>query len=227
MNGGESPSFIILVEGTEMNRSIIYVHGMGGSHLEADGYRRSCNGLDVIGVDYGSYVPSEAARVIRSFYDDIHVRYDDVYVLANSIGAYFSMIALDDCDVAKAFFISPVLDMKRVISDMMKRSGVSEDELKEKSEIVTSSGEVLSWEYLSFVRSNPIKWRVPTEILYAGNDSITSRETVNEFVRTHDAGLTVMENGEHWFHTEEQLTFLNEWLKKVTAQPLPVDHRQP
>lgn len=26
------------------------------------------------------------------------------------------------------------------------------------------------------------------------------------------AGLTVMPDGEHWFHTEEQMRFLTEWL---------------
>ena len=27
--------------------------------------------------------------------------------------------------------------------------------------------------------------------------------------------LTVMENGEHWFHTAEQLAFLDGWVKEV------------
>ena len=26
--------------------------------------------------------------------------------------------------------------------------------------------------------------------------------------------LTVMRNGEHWFHTEEQMKFLDEWINK-------------
>ena len=67
---------------------------------------------------------------------------------------------------------------------------------------------------MCFVRDNPIEWDIPTEILYAGNDNITSRRTVNEFVRTHNAKLTVMEDGEHWFHTEEQVAFLDEWIRR-------------
>ena len=38
---------------------------------------------------------------------------------------------------------------------------------------------------------------------------------LSEFTGNHNAHLTVMENGEHWFHTEEQLAFLNAWMKKV------------
>ena len=26
--------------------------------------------------------------------------------------------------------------------------------------------------------------------------------------------LTVMEGGDHWFHTEEQMCFLDEWIKR-------------
>ncbi|MDE5613499.1 MAG: hypothetical protein K2I74_02500 [Treponemataceae bacterium] len=76
-------------------------------------------------------------------------------------------------------------------------------------------GETLSWEYLQFVREHPIAWNVPTEILYAKNDALISRQTVDSFVRTHDARLTVMENGEHWFHTEAQLAVLDAWMAKA------------
>ena len=67
----------------------------------------------------------------------------------------------------------------------------------------------------NIVIENPITWNIPTEILYAGNDNLVSRQTVSEFTGNHNAHLTVMENGEHWFHTEEQLAFLNAWMKKV------------
>jgi len=51
--------------------------------------------------------------------------------------------------------------------------------------------------------------------LYAEHDNLTSRKTVDEFINGHDAHLTVMENGEHWFHTDEQIEFLNNWMKNV------------
>ena len=196
---------------------ILYVHGMGGSSREAESFKKDCPGFDVIGAEYDGSFPSKASADIRRAYNVLRLEYEFVYLLANSIGAYFAMLALQGCDVEKALFISPILDMERVILDMMRRSGVSEDELRRKGEILTVMGEILSWEYLCFVRENPLSWNVPTEILYAGNDGITSRATVNEFVRGHDVKLTVMENGEHWFHTEEQVAFLDKWLRRVLS----------
>ena len=86
--------------------------------------------------------------------------------------------------------------------------------LRERGEIPTDFGEKLSWAYLCNVREHPIAWRVPTEILYAGGDHLVSRRTVERFAAAHGAGLTVLEGGEHWFHTEEQLAFLDGWVKK-------------
>ena len=125
------------------------------------------------------------------------------------------MLALQKNKIEKALFISPVLDMEKLILNMMKQARISERQLCEKGEIPTGFGETLSWKYLNFVRENPIDWNTPTEILYAGKDNLTSRETVEEFVKNHNAAVTVMENGEHWFHTKEQTVFLNSWMKRV------------
>ena len=57
-------------------------------------------------------------------------------------------------------------------------------------------------------------WAVPTRILYAGRDELVERETIEDFVRQFGAELTVMEEGEHWFHTEEQLKVLRQWIGK-------------
>jgi hypothetical protein len=40
---------------------------------------------------------------------------------------------------------------------------------------------------------------------------MTSRETVDAFVAEKHAALTVMENGEHWFHTPQQMEVLTAW----------------
>lgn len=46
-------------------------------------------------------------------------------------------------------------------------------------------------------------------------------EAKEEFLRFFDeqrkkcASLTVMHGGEHWFHTEEQMAFLDEWIRKA------------
>ena len=79
---------------------------------------------------------------------------------------------------------------------------------------MTNFGETLSWKYLCYVRENPVVWRVPTCILYGERDNLTSYETISAFAKEHGAKLTVMPNGEHWFHTDEQMSFLDEWIKK-------------
>ena len=79
----------------------------------------------------------------------------------------------------------------------------------------TDFGETLSWKYLCFVREHPIDWKVPTEILYAEHDHLTSLQTVTRFAETHNAHLTILEGGEHWFHTESQLAFLDRWMQQA------------
>lgn len=198
-----------------MKKVIIYIHGKGGSSLEAERYKKNCCGYDILGVDYNDSFPWIVQNQIQSVYNEAREKYDSIYVIANSIGAYFAMYTLQACGIERALFISPVLDMECLILDMMSLANISEKDLCEKGEIPTEFGETLSWKYLCFVRENPITWNVPTEILYAGNDSLVSRQTVNRFISSHNAQLTVMEDGEHWFHTDEQLAFLDSWMKQA------------
>lgn len=198
-----------------MKKAVLYIHGKGGSHLEAGRYEKNCPGFDMIGIDYQGGLPWIAGSQIQSAYDRARGKYGCIYVIAASIGAYFAMHALQARDVKKALFISPVLDMERLILDMMSRAGVSERELRERGEIPADFGETLSWRYLCSVRENPVIWNVPTEILYAEKDNLISRQTVDRFLGSHHAKLTVMENGEHWFHTDEQLAFLDSWMREA------------
>lgn len=122
------------------------------------------------------------------------------------------MSSLDKTLVDRALFISPIVDMERLICDMMLWAGVTVTELSEKSQIPTDFGETLSWEYLSYVRSHPVSWSVPTRILYGERDNLTSVRTVSEFAEKTGVSLTVMPGGEHWFHTDEQMRFLDAWV---------------
>ena len=92
---------------------------------------------------------------------------------------------------------------------MMAWTNVTEHELE------TSFGETLYWKYLCYVRDDAIIWNKRTDILYAENDNLTSFETISRFTEEINSSLKIMENGEHWFHTEEQLAFLDDWLRSV------------
>ena len=196
-----------------MKKVIIYIHGKDGSPTEAERYRAVCPGFDVIGLDYVSDNPWDAAEEFPRLFDEIAKKYSSVTVIANSIGAYFSLCALGDKKIDRALFVSPVVDMERLITDMMSWAGVSEEKLKEEKLIPTPFGISLSWEYLSYIRSHPFTWRIPTDILYGGRDELIARDTILSFAEKHGASLSIMESGVHWFHTDEQLSFLDKWVR--------------
>ena len=193
-------------------KAVLYVHGKGGNAAEAKCYEGIFPAYDVIGFDYKAETPWESIEEFRAEAKRLLNGYDGIILVANSIGAYFSMLSLAGMPIERAYFISPIANMEKLICDMMHWAGVTEDELKEKGTIATEFGEELSWEYLAWVRSHPISWHVATEILYGSEDNLQSLDTIKAFAAGCSAGLTVMEHGEHWFHTEEQMRFLTEWL---------------
>ncbi len=197
-----------------MDKAILYIHGKGGNPKEAEYYKALFKEYDVVGFDYFSQSPWEAKKEFPELFDHLCGAYKSVTIIANSIGAFFTMSALADRKIEKAYFISPVVDMESLIQNMMQWANVTEDDLQKQKEIPTSFGETLSWEYLCYVREHPVAWTVPTNILYGEKDSLTSYETISAFADRIGAALTVMENGEHWFHTKEQMEFLSDWIKK-------------
>ena len=198
-----------------MKNAVIYVHGKDGSANEANHYKQFFNeDYEVIGFDYKSKFPWQAKEEFQKYFDFIIPKYNEILLIGNSIGAYFSMISLSEKQIKKAMFISPIVDMENVILNMMKWENVSEEELEAKKIINTSFGESLLWEYLSYVRKNSIIWDIPTSILYGEKDDITSLKAMNNFANKINADLTILENGEHWFHTEEQISFLDSWFEK-------------
>ena len=53
--------------------------------------------------------------------------------------------------------------------------------------------------------------------MYGSGDALMPRETVEAFARRTGAALTVMEGGEHWFHTNAQMQFLDAWVRANTV----------
>jgi hypothetical protein len=197
-----------------LKKAIIYVHGKGGSALEAERFKKNCPGFKMIGVDYREYLPWIVEKQVRETYEKLTSKYDQIFLLANSIGVYFSMLALQNLPIKRALFISPILDMEKSITDTLKENNLTEIDLKNQQEI-TLGRKTLSWKYLQFVREHPITWQTETEILYGQKDDHTSNEVLNDFIENHNAHVTIMKNGEHWFHTKEQLAFLDNWMQKT------------
>ena len=144
------------------------------------------------------------------------VNYSEINLWACSMGAYFSLLAYRNEDIKQCFFLSPIFNMKSLIDNMMLWSNTTENELREKQEIKTDFGQTLYWDYYEFVKNNPItNWNKKTYVLYGNRDNIQSKNTIQYFCNKFDCKLSVMENGEHYFHTDEQLEFYKLWLEKL------------
>ena len=192
--------------------ALVYIHGKGGNAGDAAYFNPLFSECDVLGFDYRSEDPWEAGQEFKEYFESLFGEYSSITVIASSLGAYFLMVSGVSGLIRRAFFVSPIVDMEHLIKDMMLRAGVSEDELRQKGKIVVSPNEVLSWEYLDWVRNHPVTWNVQTSILYGEKDTFQSIETMNKFAGSVNADLTVMPNGEHWFHTDEQNEFRWNWL---------------
>ena len=200
-----------------MGDAVLYIHGRGGSAREAEHYERLFPGCQVVGLDYEGDAPWTAGPEIAEAVRALAAEGKAVTLIANSVGAWYALCAGVDGLVKKAYFISPIVDMEKLISDMMARAGATEDELRAKGVIPAAFGEDLSWDYLAWVRAHPVRWTAPTAILYGSRDGLTACETVAAFAERHGATLTVMEGGEHWFHTPEQMAFLDDWIERSVA----------
>lgn len=197
---------------------VLYVHGKGGSAAEAEHYRPLFPEADVVGFDYHSENPWSAKTEFSDKIAVLRANYDQIFLISVSIGAYFSMSADISDSIRRAWLISPIVDMERLILSILSWAGETEEALQARKIIPTTFGEDLSWEYLQYVRSHPIQWRAPTEILYGSTDSLQSIETIRTFARCFRAGVTVMEGGEHWFHTAKQMKFLDDWIRRRASK---------
>ena len=217
----------VVLHGDSSEKLFLYIHGKMGRKEEAARIAEIVcpKGYQVLGIDlpgHGErtgemerFVPWEVVPELQAVYANTQKRWKKISLYANSIGAYFSLLALRDAKLEKSLFVSPILDMEKLIRDMMCWAGVTQEQLKEAGEIPTAFGETLSWSYLTYAAEHRItEWDSPTAILYAGHDHLTARETVDDFAKRFGCTVTVMENGEHWFHSEEQLAVLDAWLRR-------------
>lgn len=215
--------------GKTADRIYLFVHGKSGNKEEAERFAEivCAKGWQVLSIDLpehgerGSekeaFDPWHVVPELQSVMFCLKSRWGKIGLRANSIGAWFSMLTFGEETFEKCLFVSPVLDMERLICNMMRWASVSEETLQRRQKIKTDFGETLSWKYLTYVKEHPIlKWNSPTSILYAGKDNLTERCVVDSFCTRFHSELSVMETGEHWFHTPEQLAFLNQWTKSHT-----------
>ncbi|MEE8758645.1 MAG: alpha/beta hydrolase [Bifidobacterium sp.] len=213
-----------ILYGKPSARAYLFVHGQYGRKEEAEAFADVVcpAGYQVLSIDlpehgdrqgeHDLFNPWTVVPQLREVLGYMRSRWRDVGLRATSIGAHFSMLAFQGTELRRALFVSPIVNMELLIADMMQKAGVSEQDLEARHEIVTDDGQTLSWRYLLWERKHPVvNWTCPTAILYASGDVMTDRRTVETFADVHHATLTVMDDGEHWFHTPAQLAALRVW----------------
>lgn len=143
-------------------------------------------------------------------------RYNQINLFACSMGAYFSLLTYQEEKIKKSLFLSPVVNMEIIIGNMMIWSKVTKKQLEEKQEIKIDFGQTLYWDYYKYVLEHPIvKWNKETYILYGSKDTMQEESMIKEFSEQNHCNLTVLEGGEHFFHTKEQLEYYRKWLDEI------------
>ena len=136
-------------------KTVLYIHGKSGNASESTHNEKFFPDCKVIGLDYKTFSPWETGKEIHEAVVSLKTEFESIILIANSIGAFFCMNANLNGLIEKAYFISPVVNMEKLICDMMQWANVTEAELEQRKIIPTDFGEELSWEYLCYVRAHP------------------------------------------------------------------------
>lgn len=221
-----------LLFGEPSDELCIFLHGQGGNKETAEPFAHiaGAHGIRVLGIDlpgHGertdaeNFIPQAVVPELARVGEYARHGSKRVSLRADSIGAWFGMLAFAEMPLARALLVSPLLDMERVIQNMMLCAGVSPERLQKELVIPTGAGQTLSWEYLTWVREHPVSvWNTPTKILYPDRDNLTDRGVAEDFARRFGCELTVAEDCEHWFHTPPQLAVLDEWTRAALRLPV-------
>ena len=203
----------------DVKRVAIYIYGLNGSAKEAKDYKFLQDRYDVVGLDYQDGRPWELKDTIQNEFKKLSKGYDEVVVIANSIGAFYACEYLSEYKIKQAFFISPIVSMFQNIVDIMAMYGIKDKELQKNKFMELDDGTVLSFDFYQHVSNDEDNWKVPTEILYGAYDEVVYTGSMMEFLENHpDSRLTVLSDAEHHIYTPEEKKFVRNWIKSNLKQ---------
>ena len=142
--------------GKRRRKVYLYVHGKNGSAAEAARFARTAcpTGWQVLAVDLPEHgtrknspeklVPWVVTRELQAVYARMQPVWKHIRVYGVSIGAWFAMQALQSQQPEKALLVAPVVDMEKLILDLMQQAGVTEEQLRTAGEIPTDLEETPS-----------------------------------------------------------------------------------
>ena len=220
-----------IIWGEKSNRVFIAIHGNMSNKedevIKILAEKVTSNGYQVLSFDLPEHGERKydtnylckvqnCVKDLKQIIEYAKKKYVGINLWACSMGAYFSLLAYKDEEIKQCAFLSPVVNMKLIIDNMMLWSNTTEYDLKEKQEIKTDFGQILYWDYYEYVKNNPIvNWNKETFILYGSKDNMQEKSIIQEFSDKFNCKLSILENGEHYFHTKEQLNYYKKWLDKA------------
>ena len=120
-----------LLWGDKSSSIYIYVHGKQSSKEDAKGFAEKAvsKGYQVLSFDlpeHGDRTNEDYPCMVWNGVHDLGIisnfvqkQWSDICLFGNSLGAYFSLLAYKDFPLRKCLFLSPILDMERLIQNMM------------------------------------------------------------------------------------------------------------
>ena len=185
-----------ILYGSRSRNVYLYLHGKNGCKEEAERFAATaCEaGWQVLAIDLPEHgarknsperlLPWVAVPEIEAVYARMKPVWAHIRLYGVSIGAWLAMQALQGDAPEQTLLVSPVVDMEALITNMMQYAHVTEEQLQ---------------------------WHGRTQVLYGDRDALTSRTMIERFRQESGAHLTIMEGGEHWFHTPVQMAVLQTW----------------
>ena len=156
-----------IIWGKKSNRVFIAVHG-NMSNKEDDvikilAEKVISNGYQVLSFDLPEHGERKydtnylcnvqnCVKDLKQIIEYAKKKYVGINLWACSMGAYFSLLAYKDENIRNSLFLSPVVNMKVIIDNMMLWNNTTEKELEEKQEIKTDFGQTLYWDYYKYVK---------------------------------------------------------------------------
>ena len=217
-----------LLWGERSNKIYIFVHGKGSSKngrlAKLIAKVANQKGYQLLSFDLPEHGERKDAKRCDVFdgvsdlsliLDEVSKKYKEICVFGCSIGAYFSLQTLMNYSIKKCLFLSPIIDMEYLISQMFFWFNVDEKRLEKEKEIHTPV-DPLRYDYYCYVKSHPLtQWTIPTAILFGAKDNLQTLEIMKSFKEKYNGSLRVSENSEHAFMEEADYQMIEEWLVEM------------
>lgn len=140
--------------------------------------------------------------------------FSEVALFACSIGASFSMLALQPGYFSQSLLLSPVIDLLALIRKMMLSAGIDEVQLSREKVITITNGPTFRADYLDYLKQHSHTiWEGDLGILIGSDDDVADYAAAQAFIRENSGILEVMEGAGHYFHRPEELKAMREWFR--------------